>query len=186
MDSDTNIRSVEQLVDHVNHGNKVKYIYFWGHRKPKAGVSKTCFSQWYESSFTVNGETYKTAEHYMMAEKARLFGDMDTFKKIIAAKNPGEAKQLGRSVAGFNEKTWIENRFDIVVQANLGKFSQNEKLKEYLLKTGNRVLVEASPVDTIWGVGLAADHEAITNPNLWKGLNLLGFALMEVRSRLAC
>lgn len=120
----------------------------------------------------------------MMAEKARLFNDKETLKKILVAHTPGEAKQLGRAVSGFNESTWIKNRFNIVVQANIAKFEQNKELQDFLLNTGSRVLVEASPVDKIWGVGLAEHDEAISDPRVWKGLNLLGFALMEARYRL--
>ena len=178
------VRTKKELVDFVNHGNKVKYVFFWGHQKPKSGISKSCFSQWFESSFDVEGNNYKTAEHYMMAEKARLFSDSEAEKRILESKNPGEAKKLGRNVIGFNEAEWIKRRFEIVVKANIEKFNQNTELKEFLLNTGNRVLVEASPVDKIWGVGLAEDNEAIDNPNKWKGLNLLGFALMEARERL--
>ncbi|WP_205859101.1 NADAR family protein [Pleionea sediminis] len=179
-----NIRTVQSLVDYVNRGNKVKYLYFWGHQKNGAKVSGSCFSQWYESSFMDDNYTYQTAEHFMMAEKAKLFGDIETQQKIIAASNPGAAKALGRQVIGFDEALWVENRFNIVVKGNLLKFGQNKELLEFLLNTKERVLVEASPVDKIWGVGLAADNSKVGNPNLWKGLNLLGFALMEVREQL--
>ncbi|WP_020405462.1 NADAR family protein [Hahella ganghwensis] len=179
------IRNRDDLVDYVNQGNRVKYVFFWGHQKPKSGVGKTCFSQWYDSPFESDGITYQTAEHYMMAEKARLFGDPQAAEKVIAAGTPGEAKKVGRGVRGFDDKIWQKHRFNIVVKANLLKFSQNPELKEFLLSTGKRVLVEASPVDRIWGIGLAADDNAAENPNRWKGLNLLGFALMEVRSQLA-
>lgn len=179
------IRNRKDLINYVNHGNSVKYLYFWGHQKPKQGVSKSCFSQWYEVSFEVDGIEYLTAEHFMMAEKARLFGDAETAEKIVKASNPGEAKKLGRSVRNFNDQLWLEKRFSIVVNANLAKFEQNDELKEFLLGTQNRVLVEASPVDKIWGIGMAVDNANVENPNLWKGDNLLGFALMEVRSRLS-
>lgn len=179
------IRTIEDLVDYVNHGNRVKYVFFWGHQKPKSDVSKSCFSQWYESSFSVDGIRYLTPEHFMMAKKAELFGDTDSLRRILASSNPGEAKKLGRNVVGFEDSIWVENRFKIVVEANRAKFGQNPELKEFLLSTGNRVLVEASPVDRIWGIGLAADDAAAENPNKWRGLNLLGFALMQVRDELA-
>jgi ribA/ribD-fused uncharacterized protein len=178
------IRSKNELIEYVNHGNKMKYVFFWGHQKPKSGVSKTCFSQWYESGFELDGEKYQTAEHYMMAEKARLFEDSESEIKVLNASNPGEAKKIGRAIKGFNEARWLEKRFSIVVTANLAKFGQNDELKEFILGTNERVLVEASPVDKIWGIGLAADDQKTENPNLWKGENLLGFALMEVRSNL--
>ncbi len=120
----------------------------------------------------------------MMAEKARLFNDEPVLNRILKARSPGEAKKLGRLVKGFNEEKWSEHRFDIVCRANYAKFSQNPKLKQFLINTGTKVLVEASPVDKIWGVGLAATHDHIHNPRLWKGLNLLGYALMVVREPL--
>jgi ribA/ribD-fused uncharacterized protein len=178
------IRNRSDLIEYVNHGNKVRYLFFWGHQKPKSGISKSCFSQWYEASFELDGVIYQTAEHYMMAEKARLFGDNESEVKAIKASSPGEAKKIGRSVKGFNEARWLKNRFSIVVAGNLAKFGQNEELKKFILGTNNRVLVEASPLDKIWGIGMAADDQRSENPALWKGDNLLGFALMKVRERL--
>lgn len=175
------IRTIEELKNYVNIGNKVKYVFFWGHQNKGSEVSKFCFSQWYELSFSDSGVTYMTSEHFMMAEKAKLFDDHSTYEKIIKASNPGEAKSLGREVKGFNDSVWERNRFDIVVKGNTLKFGQNTAIQEFLINTGDRILVEASPVDKIWGVGLAADNQKVENPNLWRGLNLLGFALMEVR-----
>lgn len=114
----------------------------------------------------------------MMYHKAKLFGDNKACEKVLLASNPSEAKSIGREVIGFNHSTWEENRFNIVVNANLAKFSQNGKLREYLLGTGDRVLVEASPVDKIWGIGMGHDSATKEAPNTWEGLNLLGFALM--------
>jgi ribA/ribD-fused uncharacterized protein len=176
------ILSRTELCAHINQGRPAKYLFFWGHRPTRDGsVGKTCFSQWFESAFEVAGIRYPTAEHYMMTEKARLFGDTDTLTRIIAAPNPGAAKALGREIRNFEEKRWVEQRFSIVVNGNLAKFSQNEALAAFLLGTGERILVEASPLDTIWGIGLAADDPLAADPNTWNGLNLLGFALMEVR-----
>ncbi|STZ03446.1 Swarming motility protein ybiA [Moraxella equi] len=132
----------------------------------------------------VGNVTYPTAEHYMMAQKAKLFGDMAIFNEIIHAKHPKQAKDLGRQVKNFDEKIWNKHRFDIVVQGNIAKFSQHSKLKAYLLGTGDSILVEASPIDGIWGVGLARDDDKIHHPLNWQGLNLLGFALMQVRDTL--
>lgn len=116
-----------------------------------------------------------------MAEKAALFDDQENRAQVLRAPTPNAAKALGRKVRGFNDKVWLQHRYDIVVRANQAKFSQNQQLNEYLLQTGSRVIVEASPVDNVWGIGLAQDSADANNPKLWKGLNLLGFALMQVR-----
>ena len=91
---------------------------------------------------------------------------------------------MGRKVQNYDEQVWKEKRFNIVLQANLAKFSQHPELRDFLIATHDHILVEASPVDAIWGVGMAQDHLDIQNPEKWKGLNLLGFALMQVRAQL--
>jgi len=162
-----------------------KFLFFWGHQPNKDGkITKTCFSQWWLSSFKVDKITYKTAEHWMMAKKAELFKDEEVLSKIIKANSPAEAKKLGREVRNYDDKIWLKNRYEIVKQGNYHKFSQNADLKTFLLNTKERVLVEASPVDQIWGIGMASDHKDVLNPEKWRGLNLLGFALMEVRDEL--
>jgi ribA/ribD-fused uncharacterized protein len=179
------LRSNEDLLAHLAHGGTVDYLFFWGHQVAKDGsVGKSCFSQWYEAPFTVEGIAYRTAEHFMMAGKARLFGDAATCDRIIAARTPGEAKKLGRQIDNFDEAAWREARFDIVTRGNVAKFSQNAALGAFLLGTGQQVLVEASPVDAIWGIGLTATDAAAQDPRTWQGLNLLGYALMAARDEL--
>ena len=162
-------------------GDQPKYLFFWSHQpdKPHAYLS-----QWWSAPFELDGALYPTAEHYMMAAKAALFGDEARRQQILAAPHPGAAKQLGRQVTGFDEAQWQAARSAIVVAGNLAKFSQNEALRQRLLTTGERVLVEASPVDTIWGIGVAVTDPLAAQPDQWPGLNLLGFALMTVRDRL--
>lgn len=163
----------------------LNYLFFWGHTPGQKGVvDKSCFSQWFPAAFTVAGDTYATAEHWMMAEKARLFGNDDVRQRIIAARHPDEAKKLGRQVTGFDPVVWDAQKYELVVTGNYHKFSQHVPLRNYLLTTGDRVLVEASPVDAIWGIGLAASHPEALQPARWPGENLLGFALMEVRDQL--
>ncbi len=173
---------VEDLKTRFNRGENLKYLFFWGHQPGKNGISTSCFSQWYEAPFTVDGQVYLTAEHFMMAAKAELFNDFTIRAKVLDASTPGAAKALGRQVRGFDDALWTENRYSIVVRANEAKFSNNPELGRFLQQTGNRVLVEASPVDPVWGIGLAQDDERASNPNYWAGLNLLGFALMQVRA----
>lgn len=161
------------------------YFFFYGHKAdPDGKITASCFSQWWPTPFTVEETTYATAEHWMMAQKALVFDDREMFAAIIEASSPAKAKKLGRQVRNFNEDTWKSHRSNIVVQGNLHKFSQNIPLKEFLFSTGDLVLVEASPRDKIWGIDLGANDHRVNNPQQWTGLNLLGFALMEVRDHL--
>jgi ribA/ribD-fused uncharacterized protein len=176
---------VEELVRLEEAGGLPEMLLFWGHRPPAGGgVGRGCLSQWYPAPFTVDGKRYATAEHAMMAGKARLFGDAEAERLVFASDDPSMAKRAGRRVRGFDEETWAAHRYDLVVAANAAKFGQRPKLTEFLLATGDRVLAEASPYDTVWGIGLAADHPEARSPSAWRGLNLLGFALMDVRDRL--
>lgn len=174
--------NIKWLTNRFENGDSLKFLYFWGHTKNNdQEVGNFCLSQWFESPFTINGLTYKTSEHWMMAQKALLFDNQEIFRRIIECDKPNEAKELGRQIIGFDEIVWKNNRFNIVCLGNIHKFNQNQAMGEYLLKTGNKILVESSPVDTIWGIGLTKESEDIHNIYTWSGLNLLGFVLMEVR-----
>jgi ribA/ribD-fused uncharacterized protein len=170
----------------VEAGERRKYLFFWGHTPSRDDrITAACLSQWYDAGFELEGCRYRTAEHYMMAEKARLFENMDALCDILAAPHPSEAKRLGRELRRFDQATWERERFGVVVRGNLAKFEQHPALGQFLLGTGDRVLVEASPQDAIWGIGLARNHPDAAEPRRWPGLNLLGFALMVVRDALA-
>jgi ribA/ribD-fused uncharacterized protein len=183
--SATSLTTREQLVAAIASGTAVKWLLFWGHTPPAdGGVGRHVLSQWWPAPFDVDGTTYRTAEHWMMAEKARLFDDAAAARAAIDADHPAEAKKAGRLVRGFDDATWNAHRVDIVVRGNVAKFGQHADLRAYLLGTGERVLVEASPRDRIWGIGLAASHEDATDPSRWRGANLLGFALMRARDLL--
>lgn len=174
--------TVEALRTRVSRGERFEYLCFWGHRARADGaVSAACFSQWYASPFAVDGVRYATAEHWMMAEKARLFGDEAALAKVLASGDPDAAKAAGRAVVDFDDARWRSHRETIVFRGNLAKFEQHPALREFLRATGDRILVEASPVDAIWGIGLAAADPRAQDPTQWRGLNLLGFALMRVR-----
>lgn len=225
---------LQSLRSRCEAGEEFKFLLFWGHTVPTGGqVGKTCLSQWYPSPFTVDGVLYRTAEHFMMAEKARIFGDDEKLAEILAAaKAPQvstpwrhenaaanapclqapvnalfviltvhclrldqmnvcvepellvQAKKLGRLVEGFDAAVWAEHCRRIVTEASEHKFAQNPHLKEFLLSTGETVLVEASPYDNVWGIGLAANDPLALDPRTWKGENLLGFSLMDARSAL--
>lgn len=150
------------------------HIYFWG----------SIYSQWSKNSFSDGTNTFTTAEQYMMFNKALLFRDTDVANQILKTNDPKKQKALGRQVKGFNDTEWNKQKFEIVVKGNFLKFSQNEELKKELLATGDKVLVEGSPYDAIWGVALKYDNPKILDENNWKGENLLGKALMQVRDQL--
>lgn len=152
------------------------YEFFWETASP--------FSQWHKSPFIIDGITYPNAESCMMAGKARLFGDAATCAKILTTTNAREIKALGREVTNFDEEVWKAERAEIIYRGNLAKFQQNENLRKALLDTGDRVLVEAAPNDAVYGIGIDARKARITPVDQWPGLNLLGKALMRVRTEL--
>lgn len=167
-------------------GSRPRLLLFWGHQPSRDGrLGKECFSQWFPAPFELEGVRFPTAEHYMMWKKARLFGDEAVAARILAASSPAAAKKLGRAVRNFDDDVWTAHRFEIVVGASVAKFAQNAAPKTYLFGTTPQVLVEASPFDRVWGIGLRASDERAQNPLLWNGLNLLGFALMQARAELA-
>lgn len=141
-------------------------------------------SQWYPSNFIVDGIEYNCAEQYMMAEKARLFEDEETLDEIMDTDSPREQKRLGRIVKGFDEEAWNKVAVDIVTKGNFAKFSQNLEMKEWLLSTQDKILVEASPYDRVWGVGLRENDSRILDREQWNGTNWLGEALSNVRDML--
>mmetsp|Transcript_32309 Transcript_32309/g.65505 ORF Transcript_32309/g.65505 Transcript_32309/m.65505 type:complete len:421 (-) Transcript_32309:44-1306(-) len=141
------------------------------------------FSQWTRSEFVVDGVHYDCCEMFMMAEKARLFGDEETRQLILAARgNPKRMLSLGRQVRGFDQAVWDQQCMAIVTAGNLAKFEQNLDMRAQLLATADKTLVEASPSDANWGIGLRADHPDTRDPSRWRGTNMLGEALMAVRS----
>ncbi|QGJ69889.1 Swarming motility protein YbiA [Planctomycetales bacterium 10988] len=177
---------LNQLRERCENGESFEYLFFWGHQPSKDGKpNKSCFSQWFEAPFEIGGIVYPTAEHWMMACKADLFGDEEHFEKIIQARTPKAAKALGRKVRGFDDRKWKAERRQIVTDGNLAKFRQHKEFGEFLLATESKVIVEASPYDRIWGIGLKASDERAAHPKTWRGQNLLGFALMDVRTQLA-
>lgn len=179
----TSLNSVAELTGEMGAGARVKFHFFWGHQPQRdGGVGAGCLSQWWPAPFTIDAMRFATAEHYMMWRKATLFNDHTTATRILTVAHPNAAKTLGRQITGFDQHEWERHRYDIVVAGNVAKFGQHPALRAYLLGTGDRVLVEASPLDRIWGIGLTADHPYATDPARWRGLNLLGFALMRTRA----
>lgn len=161
-----------------------KYIGFWGHTGKPGVLGNECFSQWYIREFIVDGITYCCMEQYMMAMKAICFDDYDIFRKIMNSANPKDIKALGRRVHNFNSVTWDRVKQDIIRTGNFEKFTQNLDLMNYLVNTGDSVLVEASPYDIVWGIGMRATDPNFYDFRKWRGENLLGFSLMHVRDEI--
>jgi len=179
------VRTRDELIEAVEAGTPARFLFFWGHTPKEPGaIDASCLSQWFARAFELDGRRYPTAEHWMMASKARLFADDDALERILACRTPAEAKALGRAVRRYDEDAWSRARFDAVVRGNVAKFGQHDDLRAFLLATGDRVLVEASPRDVVWGIGVGKDDPRARDPRRWRGQNLLGFALMEARARL--
>lgn len=151
-----------------------KYIFFWG---------GPC-SQWVEAPITINGMQFNTCEQWMMWNKAKMFGDTAAMNEIMSTRDPAEQKRIGRRVKNFDDAAWMTKAFDIVVEGNRAKFTQHQDLNTYLMETKGKEIVEASPYDTRWGIGMAASDPGIEDPSNWKGDNLLGKAIMQVRKEL--
>jgi len=173
------------LVKAWNEGARPEFLKFWGRKGGDTSkLGPYVFSQWHFSDFEIDGIKYPTAEHWMMAQKARLMEDGMSLQAILASPGPDEAKLLGRRVSNWDQAKWDRNKFEAVVVGNVAKFGQVPELRDFLLGTLDMVLVEASPHDKVWGIGLRREEANSKDPNKWKGENLLGFALMEARERL--
>ena len=142
------------------------------------------FSQWYPCRFEAHGNVFSCAEQYMMHGKALLFDDAATAEKILAANHPRQHKALGRKVTPFDDTIWRREREAIVLAGSRAKFTQNADLRAALLATAGTTLVEASPYDRIWGIGLGAKDPRAQDPSQWRGQNLLGQILTRLRDQL--
>ena len=155
-----------------------KHVYFWGE----------FLSNWYPARFTVatEGKTLEffNSEQYFMYEKAKAFGDEEIAMRILfEGKNPKQAKSLGRKVKGYSDEVWDKMRYKVMLRANLLKYLQNKDLEKLLLNEefDGKNFCEASPVDQVWGVGLSENDPLIDDESNWRGKNLLGKVLDEVR-----
>ena len=181
------------LEDKVDSGQELSFVTFW---KADKGCENAMFSQWYQGNpFVVNGRTYYTAEQYMMSEKALLFGDYDIYSQIMKEKNPKQCKALGKMVQNFDGKTWGKVAREVLFHGNLSKLQADIELVDALLSTEQAVLIEASPLDNIYGSGIAkedllnSDGTLKVHPKDWhtkdnplkQSENKLGFVLMGIR-----
>jgi len=151
-----------------------KFTFFW------SGP----FSNWHPSPFKINGVVYNCSEQLMMAEKARMFGDDVALNRIMNAVDPSDQKRYGRCVNNFNKEQWDAAARDIVFKGCYAKFTQNQDLKQALLATAGTTLVEASPQDCIWGIGLHKSDPKAKNRDTWRGTNWLGETLTKVREKI--
>ena len=155
----------------VNYHETDKYIFFYG----------SYFSKWAMRDIEIDGIVYNCCEQAMMAEKAKLFKDDYALKNIMESKNPSLQKSWGRKVKNFNKEKWEKEAKKIVYKANYAKFTQHKDLKKKLLDTKDKIIVEASPYDCIWGIGMSCDAKGIEDPKNWRGTNWLGEVIMKVR-----
>lgn len=170
------IYTLEWLKEQIGYGRDFNYTFFWG-----SSNFNGYLSNWYHSNFNYKGEQFANCEQFMMAAKAKVCEDEDTRKKIMETNNPKEIKALGRKVKNYDDDLWSSERKNAVLLANYLKFTQNENLGRDLLSTDNSIIVEASPYDKIWGIGMSSTDDAAKSALTWKGENYLGFILMTVR-----
>lgn len=174
VETEIRMHEAKMMAKAIEEKNKPKYTFFW------SGP----FSQWHPSNFEIDGVNFVTAEQFMMYKKALLFHDYKTCAKIMNTSDPREQKAYGREVKNFNNEKWEKYAKEFVYEGNFAKFSQNEDLCEQLIKTDGTILVEASPYDKIWGIGLAADNPKAQNKETWEGKNWLGEVLTDVRKEI--
>lgn len=153
-----------------------KFVFFWG--------NADIYSNWHPAKFIHDSHSFANSEQAMMYEKAKLMGDTNSMAKILKTTNPKKVKELGRNVTPWVESKWVGHRLSIMIKVCLSKFKSDEYLRDQLLATGDRIIVEASPYDKIWGIGMREEDDGVENPKNWDGLNLLGEALMIVRDML--
>ena len=142
-------------------------------------------SNWYMSDFVADNIKFTSMEQYMMYKKAQLFNDTEIMQEILSTDNVGKIKMLGRSVKNYDEVMWNGVRQIVVYEGLYAKFSQNESLHEKLLATENDILAECAVSDCIWGIGLAMNDDKRLSTEEWRGQNLLGFAIMQIREKLS-
>lgn len=147
------------------------HVFFWGSE----------FSNWYSCKFEYEDNEFFNSEQAFMWKKALHFNDRNIAEEILKTANPKRAKELGREIKNFNADEWLKVSFDIMVEVNIAKYSSDPYLRDILESTGNKTIVEASPTDSLWGIGLHWSDDRVLDESKWQGMNLLGEALMKVR-----
>jgi ribA/ribD-fused uncharacterized protein len=154
------------------------HVYFWGSYLSNFWLTKIQSPE----GCALPNFTFNCSEQLFMMEKALFFNDYEAAFFMAACENGGSVKAIGRKVLNFDEKAWYDVSYEKMLMACKAKFAQNAVLAEQLKATGERIIVEASPTDLIWGVGLHEDDPLILNERNWRGENRLGRVLMEVRA----
>lgn len=172
------MQTAEGLRAKVSEGFQPEFVFFWGHGP---GDETACLSNFYQAPFEVDGQRYFTSEQFFMAEKARTFGDDASLSRIMATYNPGLAKSIGRHVSGYDDDVWSEKRVGVMARGLAAKFGQNQELGDYLRSLDGKIIVEDSPHDRVWGIGMRHFGPNARDVGMWRGRNLLGFTLMHVR-----
>ena len=160
-------------------GYKEPAVYFHKPEEPDGYLSN-----WYPAPFVLDGISYSSTEQYIMYQKCILFGDKESADKVLATDDTQEQQKIGRDSKGYIKEVWEGRRQIVAVRGLLAKFSQNEDLRKKLLDTGDAYLVECAYSDTAWACGIKLDDDKRHDVKNWRGQNILGFALMEVRSLL--
>lgn len=172
---------IASIPSELESASQNKFTFFWHEYEENGYLSNWwCSDNW----FVIDDFRYSCVEQYIMAKEAKMFHDSYCYTQILKASSPKECKELGRKVSRFDERKWNAVRYNILLEGLRAKFGQNEKLKNYLLSTGDTIIAEASPYDSIFGIGITADKAKNISPDKWRGENLLGKALMQVRNEL--
>lgn len=176
------MHNYQELVQQIQTGQSFEYLTFSRKTAEEPIVNNECLSLLFRAPFRAEGALFKSAEHFVVAEKARMFKDLPSALKAIMAKTPERAHTIGQGIQGFDEAIWAENCEALLVKANFYKFKAHQLLRDFLLCTGDKVLVYADADDLLLGAGFACDSQQyLTDPTRWPGKNLLGFSLMTVR-----
>jgi ribA/ribD-fused uncharacterized protein len=152
---------------------KDDFVFFYSSDHP--------FSNWYMMPFVHHSIQYNCSEQFMMYSKAMLFKDTDVAEMIMDQGHPRKQKFLGRQVRGYDDQIWMAECENIMLPGLVSKFQQDSYSLNTLLDTGDKIIVEASPSDRIWGIGMTAHDPRAINPDKWEGQNRLGKVLMKAR-----
>ena len=166
--------------DQLNLGNRsVKAVFFHLPEEPYGYLSN-----WYLSSFELDGIHFSSCEQYIMYRKCMIFGDQASADAVLSTDDTETQQSIGKTAKGFIPAVWDGMKQPLLMRGLYAKFTQNEDLKQLLLETGDTYLVECAASDHIWACGRKLTDDRRFDITKWNGQNLLGFALMEVRSAL--